>query len=198
MAPGIIKIVCTPHKALFTASYNFFWIQLPELSCSEPSGSTRYTYVCVAVIFRHSLKGLVRSKAFGMEIWPLLSGGLGEGGRSGLAERALSFTLLQQTQLQFTQSEGGPWRLVTHKCSTEMFMVLAAYFPDDLSSQSTLQSKFNITFPPVQLLQGWLYGRSHPMLRSELREGHSLVFSQLPLTSTMEERGSCCTAEPSK
>lgn len=198
MAPGIIKIVCTTHKALFTASYNFFWIQLLELSCSEPSGSTRYTYVRVAVLFRHSPKGLFRSKAFGVEIWPLQPGGMGGGGRRGLAERALSFTLLQQMQPQFTQSEGGPWRFVTHKCSTETFTVLAANLPDDLSSLSTLQSKFKITFSPVRLLQGWLCGRSHLMLRSELREGHSLVFSQLPLASTMEERRSCCTAEASE
>lgn len=126
MAPGIIKIVCTPHKALFTASYNFFWIQLPDLSCSELSGSIRYTYIRVAVLLRYSLKGLSRSKAFGVEIWPLQSGGLGVGGRSGLAERALSFTLFQQMQPQFPQPEGGPWRFVTHKCSTETFTVLAA------------------------------------------------------------------------
>lgn len=182
MAPGIIKIVWTPQKALFAASYNSFWIQLLELSCSELSGSMGYTYVHVAVIFRSSLKGLVRSKAFGVEIWPLPSGGLRGGGRSGLGERALSFTLLQQTQLQFTQSEGGSWRFATHKYSTET----AANLPDDLSSLSTFKSKFKITFSPVWLLQGWLCVRSHLMLRFELKEKHSLVFSQLALASTMD------------
>lgn len=56
MAPGVITVVCTfYYKALFQASCNL-WVQLPELSHSEPSGCTRYTYVHVALLFRYRRK----------------------------------------------------------------------------------------------------------------------------------------------
>lgn len=107
VAPRVIKVVCTSHyKALCTASCHFFGVQPLELGRFWLLSPPEHTHGYVTAPFRYRIKGQQisrRSKASGMSIWHLVLEGV-EGG-SGLSERALSFTVLEQIEPELAKTE---------------------------------------------------------------------------------------------
>lgn len=116
VAPCVIKVVYTSHyKAPCPAGCNFFGVQLLELGRFWLLSPPERTHGYVTVLCRYRIKVQqisLRSKASGMSIWHLVSGGV-EGG-SGLSERALSFTVLEQIQPELAKTEAFQCLQLTH------------------------------------------------------------------------------------